>query len=128
MTQRITSPADLAALAEKARADLDLRSGPKDMKITVHMGTCGIAAGARDVIAAMMAELVADGVDNATLHQTGCAGFCDEEPMVTLTDKEGAVFRYGRLDKAKAREIVHEHVLRGAPVNEYLIKSDAEGA
>jgi NADP-reducing hydrogenase subunit HndB len=128
MTQKIGSPAELAALAEKAKAGLDLRSGPKEMKITVHMGTCGIAAGARDVIAAMMAELAAEGVANATLHQTGCAGLCDEEPMATLTDKEGAVFRYGHLDKAKAREIVHEHVLRGVPLNEYLIKPDTQGA
>ncbi len=128
MTQKISSPADLAALAEKARAGLDLRSGPKDMKITVHMGTCGIAAGARDVVAAMMSELAAAGVENATLHQTGCAGLCDEEPMATLADKEGTVFRYGHLDKPKAREIVHEHVLHGVPVNEYLIKPDSQGA
>ncbi len=119
---KITSPKDLKALQEKAKADVDLRSGPKDLRITVHMGTCGIAAGARDVLAAFMDVLGRNGVENVSLQQTGCAGLCDQEPMATLTDKQGSSFRYGRLTKQKVGEIVREHVLRGLPVNEYLIK------
>ncbi len=119
---KITSPKDLKALQEKAQADIDLRSGAKDLRITVHMGTCGIAAGARDILAAFMDEMGRSGVSNVSLQQTGCAGLCDQEPMATLTDKNGAAFRYGRLDKRKVGEIVREHVQRGLPVNEYLIK------
>ncbi len=119
---KITSPKDLKALQEKAQADIDLRSGAKDLRITVHMGTCGIAAGARDVLAAFMDVLGRNGVESVSLQQTGCAGLCDQEPMATLTDKQGSSFRYGRLTKQKVGEIVREHVLRGLPVNEYLIK------
>ncbi len=119
---KITSPKDLKALQAKAKADVDLRNGPKDLRITVHMGTCGIAAGARDVLAAFMDVLGRNGVETVSLQQTGCAGLCDQEPMATLTDKQGSSFRYGRLDKNKVGEIVREHVLRGLPVNEYLIK------
>ena len=74
MADKIKSPQELAALKEKAKAGLDLRMGPKEIQITVHMGTCGIAAGARDVMAALMAELAAAGVENVTLRQSGCIG------------------------------------------------------
>jgi NADP-reducing hydrogenase subunit HndB len=122
MAQRISSPQDLKALQEKAQGEIDLRSGPKDVRITVHMGTCGIAAGARDVLAALLNALSAVAANNATITQTGCAGLCDQEPMITLTDKAGGSFRYGKLDKHKIGEIVREHVLRGQPVVEYMIK------
>jgi NADP-reducing hydrogenase subunit HndB len=122
MAQRITSPKDLKALQEKAQGDIDLRSGQKDVRITVHMGTCGIAAGARDVLGALMDTLGTAGVKNVTITQTGCAGLCDQEPMLTLADKAGGSFRYGKLDKRKVAEIVREHVQRGQPVAEYLIK------
>jgi len=122
MAKKIASPEDLKALREKAQEAVDLRSGTKDLRITVHMGTCGIAAGARDVLAALMAELDKADASNVTLTQAGCAGLCDREPMLTLVGKDGVVFRYGRLDKAKAREIVREHVVRGNPVTEHLIK------
>jgi len=122
MAQRITSPQALKALQEKAKAEIELRTGQKDLRITVHMGTCGIAAGARDVLAALMNALTAADAKNVTITQTGCAGLCDQEPMLTLTDKSGGSFRYGKLDKHKVGEIVREHVLRGQPVIEYLIK------
>lgn len=122
MTQRITSPKDLKALQEKAKSDIDLRSGQKEIRITVHMGTCGIAAGARDILGALIAELRGPAAEKVTLTQTGCAGLCDQEPMLTLADKAGGSFRYGKLDKRKVGEIVREHVLRGQPVVEYMIK------
>ncbi len=121
MTKRIASLEDLKAARDKARADIDLRTGPKDLRITVHMGTCGIAAGARDVLMAIMAELSSPAASNVSVQQSGCAGLCDREPMITLTDKSGGVFRYGRLDKGKVRQIVQQHVLRGVPVTEYLL-------
>jgi len=122
MAKKITSLEDLKALREKVQGAVDLRGAAKEMKITVHLGTCGIAAGARDVLGAILAELDKADASNVTLTQAGCAGLCDREPMLTLVDKDGQVFRYGRLDKAKAREIVREHVVRGNPVTEHLIK------
>ena len=89
MADKITSPEQLKALAEKAKADIDLRADRKETQVTVHMGTCGIAAGARDVLAALMTELNANGVSSASLHQSGCAGLCEEEPMVTITLADG---------------------------------------
>ncbi|MFB3892832.1 MAG: (2Fe-2S) ferredoxin domain-containing protein [Phycisphaerae bacterium] len=118
---RIASPQDLKALRDRVVADIDLRAGAKDMRITVHMGTCGIAAGAREILMELMSQLADAGATNVSLQQAACAGLCDKEPMITLADKSGATFRYGPLDRAKARKIVHEHVQRGIPVTELLL-------
>jgi NADP-reducing hydrogenase subunit HndB len=123
MAKRIASPADLKALQEQASSEIDLRSGQKEMRITVHMGTCGIAAGARDVLTTLMNELTQAKADQVTITQSGCAGLCDQEPMMTVTDKSGGSCRYGRLSKIKVGVIVREHVLRGQPVLEYMIRA-----
>jgi NADP-reducing hydrogenase subunit HndB len=119
---RIGSPEDLDRLRSKSLAEIDLRQGVKDVRITVHMGTCGIAAGARDILATLMQELAAAKIDHVTLQQAGCVGLCEQEPMITVTHRAGALYRYGRLDKNKTRDIVRSHILRGAVVNEHLIK------
>ncbi|MBE0528711.1 MAG: (2Fe-2S) ferredoxin domain-containing protein [Thermoleophilia bacterium] len=123
MADRITSPDQLMNLAAKAKADIDLRDGRKGTQVTVHMGTCGIAAGARDIVAAFMSELSVNGVTSASLHQSGCAGLCEEEPMATLTMPDGTLYRYGLLDKARVHTIVIHHLVGGEPVEAYLIKT-----
>jgi (2Fe-2S) ferredoxin len=123
MARKITSPADLKALRDQAVAEIDLRGGVKDLCVTVHMGTCGIAAGAREVLTALMEELSQQSVDHVTIRQAGCAGLCDMEPMVSLAEKSGGLYRYGKLDRKKIRQIAQEHVLRGKPVTEFLIKT-----
>jgi NADP-reducing hydrogenase subunit HndB len=124
MADKIKSPADLLAMAARAKGGIDLRSGVKDVKVTVHMGTCGIAAGARDVLASFLREVGEAKLDNVTIAQAGCAGLCEQEPMITITDADGAVYHYGLLEgKAKVHEIVQRHLVGGAPVAEYLIKS-----
>lgn len=122
MTQKITSPEELKKLRDRTRAEIDLREGPKEIQITVHMGTCGIAAGARDVLTALTSELSQAAVNNVTLRQSGCIGLCDQEPIITLADKTGTEFRYVRLDQKKVHEIVRDHVVGGNPVVDYLIR------
>lgn len=124
MTQRINSPQDLEKIRDRARGQIDLRSGGKSLRVTVHMGTCGIAAGARDVLMALMQGLSAEKGPNAaavSIHQAGCAGLCEQEPMLTITDAAGATFRYGKLDRAKVSRIVQEHVLHGRCVKDLVI-------
>ncbi len=122
MSDRITSPQDLLKVREKARAGMELRGGPKEKLITVHMGTCGIAAGARDVLAELMTELDRQSVTDVTVRQSGCIGLCDQEPMFTLTDREGRSFLYVSLTRAKVREIVAGHLVAGVPVSAYIIE------
>jgi len=119
--KKISSPADLKALREKAQGDVDLRTRKGETNVVVHMGTCGIAAGARDVLAQIVAELSDAGAKSVTVKQTGCLGLCDQEPMLTITDKAGKEFRYGKLDRHKVHEIIQEHLLAGRPVIEHII-------
>jgi len=123
MAEKISSPEALKALRDKSRSEIELRTGAKEMRITVHMGTCGIAAGARDVLGFLTEELGRSSVTNVTLRQSGCAGLCDHEPMMTLSDKGGKDYIYGKLDKPKVAEIVRQHVRTGKPVGEYLVKA-----
>ena len=123
MTEKIKSAADLKALADRTKASVELREGTKDIQVTVHMGTCGIAAGARGVIAAFMREMAAAGVDDVTLRQSGCAGLCEQEPMITVRDASDTPYRYGLLDDAKVKTIVTEHLVGGTPVDALLIRS-----
>ena len=124
MSAKITSPAELRRLREQARAEVDVRGAPKETSITVHMGTCGIAAGARDVMAALMAEAAAKKVETVTLRQSGCIGLCDQEPMLTFTDRDGRNFLYVNLTKDKVREIVAGHLVAGKPVDKYITEGD----
>jgi len=123
MTKKITNIEDLKSLRERAKEEVDLRTGPKDMQITIHMGTCGIAAGARDVLTQLADELGRAPVDTVTLRQSGCMGLCDQEPMLTLTDRSNKSFVYGKLNQEKVRKIVQEHVLGGNPVIPYMVKT-----
>jgi NADP-reducing hydrogenase subunit HndB len=125
MADKIKSPADLLAMAAKAREGIDLRSGAKEIKVTVHMGTCGIAAGARDVAVDFISGIADAKLDNVTIHQSGCAGLCEMEPMATVEFAGGPVFRYGHLEgREKVHDIVKSHLVDGAPVSAYLIKSE----
>lgn len=121
MAKRIRKPADLRNLRERSRSDLEVRGPEKDWKITVHMGTCGIAAGARDVVNQLVDELDKSAARNVTLSRSGCLGLCDQEPLLTVSDREGKSHLYGKVDGKKVREIVRRHVLGGEPVPEYLL-------
>lgn len=122
MTRKINSVEELKDLRERAQRDLDLRAGGQDVDVIVHMGTCGIAAGARDVLLACAEELRRAGIRNVSLRQSGCIGLCDREPMLTLKDKSGRRYIYGKLDRAKVKEIVREHIQGGQPANSYLVR------
>src|SRR5512136_1190717 len=117
MADKIKSPADLLAMAEKAKDGVDLRSGAKETRVTVHMGTCGIAAGARDVVVNFLTEIANAKLDNVTIHQAGCAGLCEMEPMATVQFADGGVYHYGLLEgREKVHEIVQSHLVGGTPV------------
>jgi (2Fe-2S) ferredoxin len=122
MAQKITSPEDLKKLRDQVKSEIDLRGGPKEIQVTVHMGTCGIAAGAREVLTNLSTELAQAGIDNVTVRRSGCVGLCDQEPMMTLADKTGKDYRYVKLDKKKVHEIVREHIAGGNPVIDYLMQ------
>ncbi|MCK4374643.1 MAG: (2Fe-2S) ferredoxin domain-containing protein [Candidatus Brocadiae bacterium] len=124
MGKKITSREDLAKLREQVKPEVDLRAGPKKVQITVHMGTCGIAAGSREVLSELADQLGRiPQSSNVSFRKSGCLGLCDQEPMMTVTEQSGHSLLYGKLDRQKVREIVREHILGGHPVDGYVVKS-----
>ena len=123
MAKKIASRKDLEALRDTARAEVDLRTGEEELQITVHLGTCGIAAGGRDILSELAGALGGAAEKRVRLRKSECLGRCDQEPMITVTERSGETFLYGNLDGKKVREIVQEHILGGRPVQEYIVKS-----
>ncbi len=123
MTDKIKNLQDLNAFRDRAKAELSLRQAQKDVSVTVHMGTCGIAAGARKIMAAFADELASLPDSKIVLKQAGCDGLCEQEPMVSVSDAAGRKIKYGKLDAAKVREIVRQHLVGGTPIVECVIQS-----
>ena len=120
-------PEDLARIGDRIkRRTMLLREGSCRLKIIVHMGTCGIAAGARNVMKAFTEEIDKAGVQDVLLTISSCAGLCSREPMVTIEEKGKPGVKYVDLTPDKARKIFSEHVLAGKIVKEYALAAGSE--
>lgn len=114
---------DLEAIRERARYQTRLREGTSEARIIVGMGTCGIAAGARDVMTAILDELGRRGVSDVAVTQTGCIGLCDQEPLVTVEKPGQPSVMYGRVTPDRARRIVSQHLINDQVVSEWVIST-----
>lgn len=118
---------DLATIRDAARRKVALRQGAGRVRINVHMGTCGIAAGARDIMIAVMKEVEARNLHDVIIMNSGCAGLCSKEPMMTLEVLgEPAPVKYVSLTPEKVKKIVESHVQRGEIVREYALALGSE--
>ncbi len=118
--------ADLKKIKADYHANQALREGGFKVKITVHMGTCGIAAGARPIMNAVMEELTKSGRKDVAVTTSGCAGLCSKEPMVTIELAGEAPVKYIALTDEKMRKIFAEHVLAGRAVKEFALVAGHE--
>jgi len=119
---------DLKKIKEEYKATFTLREGGYRAKITVHMGTCGIAAGARNVMNALVDEMSKGGAKDVIATTSGCAGFCSKEPMATVELVGQAPVKYWGLNDEKIRKIFQEHVQQGKVVEEYALVTGNETA
>ena len=117
---------DLKKIKEKHLAEMTLRDGGYRAKVTVHMGTCGIAAGARDVMEALTDANASSGVTDVIITNSGCAGACSKEPMVTVELLGQAPVKYVDLNPDKTREIFTEHIQGGNVVEKYALVIGSE--
>ena len=86
-------------------------SSNKDVQVIVGMGTCGIAAGAKDTYAALVDTLSEKGMTNVLVRQTGCMGLCHSEPTVEVVVPGMPTVIYGHVDAATAKDIVEKHIV-----------------
>lgn len=119
-------PKDLEIIRERMARTMSLRDGDARVKITVHMGTCGIAAGARKIMSTLLALVEEKDSKDIILTTSGCAGLCSREPMMTVELKGEAPIKYVDLDQEKTNKIFSEHVLSGAVVEEYALAIGSE--
>ena len=104
----------------KSQTDNRSVAGADETVIKVGMATCGIAAGARPVLTALLDEAEKRQLHNVSISQTGCIGLCRLEPIVEVF-KDGQKFTYVLMTPDKAKRVVAEHIVNGNPVKEYLI-------
>ena len=122
------SLAELKAIRDRAKADLDLRKeNPNAARVLVGMATCGIAAGARPVLNAFVEEIAKRGLTNdITVTQTGCIGICQYEPVVEIEVPGQEKVTYVKMSPEKAVEVVNDHLVNKNVVSKYTIGAYAE--
>jgi NADP-reducing hydrogenase subunit HndB len=118
---------DLAKIRDEARYKMTLRQGAGRVRINVHMGTCGIAAGARGILTAVMKEIESRDLHDVIVMNSGCAGLCSQEPMMTVEVLgEPAPVKYVYLTAEKVRKIFETHILKGQVTKEFALAVGSE--
>ena len=104
---------DLHKLRDSKKAEQKNReSEGKDILVTIGMGTCGIAAGARAALDRFESLLDENKLaDTVFLRQTGCMGLCHVEPTVEVTVPGMPTVIYGPVDPAAAEKIIRKHII-----------------
>jgi NADP-reducing hydrogenase subunit HndB len=119
---------DLNRISEEIKRTTLLRDGDSRAKITVHMGTCGIAAGARGIMNALLEEIQQKNIKDVIVTTSGCAGLCSKEPMATVEIKGEAPVKYIQLTPEKICDIFSQHVLNGKIIKDYALAIGSERA
>ena len=116
------SLAELQAIKEKMRDKVILREGVNSVRVVVGMATCGIAAGARPDLNALVEGVNKEGLtEKVTVSQTGCIGICQLEPIVEVFEPGKEKITYVKMTPEKAARVIEEHLKNGNVVNEYTI-------
>lgn len=108
------------------RKVINLREGQAKAKIVVHMGTCGIAAGARAVMASLVEEVEKRNLPDVQVSISSCAGLCSREPMMTVLISEKPAVKYVDMTAEKAIEVLDKHVIGGEIVAKYALAAGTE--
>jgi NADP-reducing hydrogenase subunit HndB len=117
---------DLKKIKDKVHAETALREGDRRVRVTVHMGTCGIASGAREVMDALMREIEEAGVSDVVVTTSGCMGLCSREPLVTVEIIGQEPIKYEYVNPNKMRQIFKRHVLEGEIQTPFVLARGAE--
>ena len=103
---------DLRRMRGEKQKAMEMRdSSNKDVQVIVGMGTCGIAAGAKETFTALIDALNEKALTNVLVRQTGCMGLCHSEPTVEVVVPGMPTVIYGHVDAATAKDIVAKHIV-----------------
>lgn len=115
------SLAELEAIRNEALKKVTLRKEREGTRVVVGMATCGIAAGARPVMSALLDEVAKRNLADVTISQAGCIGVCRLEPIVEVYVPGEEKVTYVKMTPEKAVKVVSEHLVNGRVVTEYTI-------
>ena len=115
---------ELKRIKEQTLKEMDLRQAKDRGKVVIAMGTCGIAAGAKDTLMAVIEEMEKADIHDVQVVQSGCMGLCDKEPTMEVSMKDQPSVIYGDVNDANARRIVREHIQGGNVVADLVIKRE----
>lgn len=112
---------ELKKLRDESRKKVELREEKDSIRIVVGMATCGIAAGARPVLLALLDEVHKRGLVDVQVIQTGCIGMCRLEPIIEVYKPGEEKVTYVYMTEEKARQVVAEHIVNGKIVADYTV-------
>jgi NADP-reducing hydrogenase subunit HndB len=110
---------------EKKKEFAHRKTEGKDVQVIVGMGTCGIAAGAKETFDAFLKEIEASGLQNVLLRQTGCMGLCHSEPTVEVMVPDMPPVVYGNVTPEVAQRIVRKHIVGKIMINDHIFDKPA---
>jgi len=117
---------DLKKIKERVHAETALRDGHLRVKVTVHMGTCGIASGAKEVMDALLKEIEEANVTDVAVTTSGCMGLCSREPLVTVEVFNQEPIKYEYMNPNKMRQVFKRHILEGEIQTPFVLARGAE--
>ena len=118
----MNSLAELQAIRDRVQQQIDVKNADDGrIRVVVGMATCGIAAGARPVLAAFQDEVEKRNLSHVTVTQTGCIGVCRLEPIVEVYVPGEEKVTYVKMNPDMVPMIVSEHLVNHRVVNEYTI-------
>ena len=121
------SVAELNQMRSECKNLVELRDIYKQYKIVVGMGTCGLEAGAKEVMKTLVDEIYNQNLDNVIVLQSGCQGMCSLEPTMEVIDETGKKTVYVKMDKEKALEVLNTHIKCGQSVDPYTLVNAHRG-
>ena len=114
---------ELRKIREEALQTMSVRDGEGKCKIVIAMGTCGIAAGAREVMSAVLDELDKRKLTDIIVTQTGCKGLCEQEPLLDVIKTGQPTITYGYVTPERARTIVAQHIANDSIVGDWVVNT-----
>ena len=117
---------DLKKIKDRVLTETSLREGHQRVKVTVHMGTCGIASGAKEVMDSLMSSIEEAGVTDIAVTTSGCMGLCSREPLVTVEILNQEPIKYEYMNANKMRQVFKRHILEGEIQTTFVLARGAE--
>ena len=117
----VKSLEDLKRIKEQAAQKREIKTASGQAQVTVAMGTCGIAAGARDTMKAVLETIETGQLQGILVTQTGCIGLCEWEPIVQVSIGDQPKVTYGKVTPERAQQILKEHVVGGQVVKNLVV-------